>query len=112
MRYLAWALRLIVFVVVLLFALKNTEPVTIGFIGGVSITDVPLIMALVVAFFAGAICIYVFSLSGRFAQSRQISQLKYDLQQLQNSVEAGKKTTEEKSNTTAIAAPDGFVPNP
>jgi len=31
MRYLVWVLRLLVFVIVLLFALKNTEPVQVSF---------------------------------------------------------------------------------
>ena len=31
MRYLVWALRLLVFVAVLMFALKNTDPVAVKF---------------------------------------------------------------------------------
>lgn len=43
MRYLVWALRLLVFVAVLMFALKNTDPVAVKFYADYVVQDVPLI---------------------------------------------------------------------
>jgi uncharacterized integral membrane protein len=42
MRYIVWALRLIVFLAVLLFALKNTDPVGVTFYGDWAVQGVPL----------------------------------------------------------------------
>ena len=43
MRYLVWVLRALVFLLVLLFALKNTDPVNVRFYADHGIADVPLI---------------------------------------------------------------------
>jgi uncharacterized integral membrane protein len=46
MRYLVWALRLIVFVAVLMFALKNTDPVGVTFYGTWELKSVQLIVVM------------------------------------------------------------------
>ena len=46
MRYLIWILRLAVFIVILLFALKNTDPVNVRFFADNVITGVPLIVVM------------------------------------------------------------------
>lgn len=55
MRYLVWILRLVVFVVVLLFALKNTGPVDVNFFADYVVTDVPLIVVMLAVFILGAL---------------------------------------------------------
>ena len=55
MRYLVWILRLAVFVVVLLFALKNTGPVNINFFADHVVSDVPLIVVMLVVFVLGTL---------------------------------------------------------
>jgi uncharacterized integral membrane protein len=50
MRYLVWALRLIVFVAVLMFALKNTDPVGVTFYGTWAVQSVPLIVVMLSTF--------------------------------------------------------------
>lgn len=55
MRYLVWVLRLIVFVLVLLFALKNTGPVDVNFFADQVVTGVPLIVVMLVVFILGII---------------------------------------------------------
>jgi uncharacterized integral membrane protein len=55
MRYVVWALRAVVFFIVLMFALKNTEPVAINFYGSYTMSDVPLIVVMLVTFVIGAI---------------------------------------------------------
>ena len=54
MRYLLWILRLIIFVVVLMFALKNTAPVDVKFFADQVITGVPLIVVMLAVFVLGA----------------------------------------------------------
>ena len=55
MRYLVWALRLLVFIVVLLFALKNTGPVAVNFYGDQVVHDVPLIVVMLTVFVVGTV---------------------------------------------------------
>src|SRR5690606_11220373 len=55
MRYLVWILRLVVFVVVLMFALKNTGPVDVRFFADHVVAGVPLIVVMLVVFVLGAI---------------------------------------------------------
>ncbi|WP_050866750.1 lipopolysaccharide assembly protein LapA domain-containing protein, partial [Bordetella pertussis] len=55
MRYLVWALRLLVFVAVLMFALKNTNPVAVTFYADYVVHDVPLIVVMLVVFVVGAL---------------------------------------------------------
>ena len=50
MRYLVWILRLVIFIIVLLFALRNTAPVDVGFFGGHIVQQVPLIVVMLAAF--------------------------------------------------------------
>ena len=46
MRYLVWVLRFVVFLVVLLFALKNTDPVQVNFFADYSLGHVPVIIVM------------------------------------------------------------------
>ena len=55
MRYLVWVLRLVIFVVVLLFAPKNTEPVDVNFFADHVISGVPLIVVMLATFVLGAV---------------------------------------------------------
>lgn len=54
MKILVWAVRLVLFLVVLTFAVRNTEPVTIDWVLGLSMT-IPLIVALLAAFLLGLV---------------------------------------------------------
>ncbi len=55
MRYVVWALRLVIFIIVLLFALKNTGPVDVNFYAGHVLTGVPLIVVMLAAFVVGIV---------------------------------------------------------
>jgi len=46
MRYLVWLIRLLVFVAVLMFALKNTHTVTVHFLADASAPEVPLVVVM------------------------------------------------------------------
>ena len=84
MRYLIWALRLIIFVLVLLFAVKNTAPIAVNLYGDVTLPSVPLVVVLLIAFIAGALYMYLLTLPTRYRQSREVSRLKSEVKHLQS----------------------------
>jgi uncharacterized integral membrane protein len=74
MRFLTWAIRIALFVLLLAFAAKNTDPVTLRFYFGLA-WEAPLV-ALLLAFFAGGIVLGLMATLGTwFAQRREISRL-------------------------------------
>lgn len=80
MTALTWLVRLIVFAIFVVFALQNTDPVSLGLLPGVQ-WQVPLVMALLV-FFAGGAVLGALSLLGLvFRQRREISRLKRPAEQ-------------------------------
>jgi uncharacterized integral membrane protein len=74
MRYVLWAVRILVFIVVLSFALKNGEPVTVRYYLGTE-WQAPLIFVLLIAFCAGAACGILACLGQLFRQRREIARL-------------------------------------
>ena len=78
LRYLTWFLRLFLFLVLLLFALKNTTPVRLHFFFDTG-WDAPLVV-LLLGFFAAGSALGVFAcLGGLIRQRRQIGSLKREL---------------------------------
>jgi uncharacterized integral membrane protein len=74
MRVLSWAIRLALFVVLLAFAAKNTDPVTLRFYFDLA-WQAPLV-ALLLAFFAAGVVLGLAAMFGTwFAQRREISRL-------------------------------------
>jgi uncharacterized integral membrane protein len=80
MRYLLWILKLALFAVVLAFAVKNTELVTVRYYFGGEWQS-PLIFVLLVAFCAGMALGIAAALSSLFRQRREIALLKGKLRQ-------------------------------
>ena len=75
MTALTWAIRLIIFVVLLLFAVQNTDPVSLRFFTG-QVWEAPLVLVLL-GFFVGGVVLGALSLLGViFRQRREISRLK------------------------------------
>mgnify|MGYP000721075849 FL=1 len=75
MTALTWALRLIIFVVLLVFAVQNTDPVSLRFFTG-QVWEAPLVLVLL-GFFVGGVVLGALSLLGViFRQRREISRLK------------------------------------
>lgn len=75
MRYLLWIIKFLLFVLVLSFAVKNTDPVTVRYYLGAE-WQAPLIFVLLVAFCAG-VAIGIFAAVGQiFRQRREIAALK------------------------------------
>ncbi len=90
MRYFIWALRLVIFLVVLLFALKNTQPVSVKFFSDTAVTDIPLIVVLLVTFFLGAVFAYLLMALVRIRKTRQVGQLKGEITRLKKDMNAVK----------------------
>ncbi|SRR5690606_36981224 len=83
MRYLVWILRLIVFVVVLLFALKNTAPVDVGFFADHVISGVPLIVVMLVTFVLGALFGLLITAPAIVSRRREAARLRRELARLE-----------------------------
>ena len=74
MRYLTWAVRLAVFLFLLAFAVKNTEPVTLRFYFDL-VWQAPLV-AVLLAFFTAGVALGLLAMLGTwFGQRREISRL-------------------------------------
>ena len=74
MRFLTWAIRLALFVLLLAFAARNTEPVTLRFYFDLA-WQAPLIAVLLAFFAAGAVLGLIAMLGTFFAQRREIARL-------------------------------------
>ena len=74
MRVLTWAIRFALFVVLLAFAAKNTDPVTLRFYFDLA-WQAPLVALLLAFFAAGAVLGVVAMSGGYFAQRREIARL-------------------------------------
>ncbi|OZI61525.1 LapA family protein [Bordetella genomosp. 11] len=83
MRYFVWALRLIVFVAVLMFALKNTNPVQVNFYGDYIMHDVPLIVVMLVTFVVGAIFGLLLTVPAAMRRRREAVRLRKELDRVQ-----------------------------
>ncbi|WP_153108993.1 LapA family protein [Propionivibrio limicola] len=83
MRGALWAIRIVIFLFLLAFALKNTETVSIRFFFD-AVWQAPLII-IVLAFFAFGAVLGVFSLLGTLlGLRRELSAVKRQLQQFQD----------------------------
>ncbi|MDO5679646.1 MAG: LapA family protein [Pelistega sp.] len=113
MRYLIWALRLIIFVLVLLFAVKNTAPIAVNLYGDVTLPSVPLVVVLLIAFIAGALYMYLLTLPTRYRQSREVSRLKSEVKHLQSdlTVVTNQQHAAQQSSYSSSPAnvPSGYV---
>ncbi|HRL20977.1 MAG TPA: LapA family protein [Alcaligenes sp.] len=87
MRYLVWVLRLLVFLVVLLFALKNTEPVQVNFFAEHIIQDVPLIVVMLGAFILGLVMGLLIMVGAVMRRRREINRLRREMDRLQERLE-------------------------
>jgi putative membrane protein len=89
MRYFVWALRLLIFVVVLMFALKNTEPVKVNFYANYAVQDVPLIVVMLVVFLMGAVFGLLLTVPAAMRRRREATRLRKELDRLQAVANAG-----------------------
>ncbi len=78
MRYLGWLLRIIVFVALLGFALKNDQPVTLSYFFGYQ-WNTSLVIVLLVFFALGALLGVLVMLIKVLQQRREIARLNRDI---------------------------------
>ena len=92
MTALTWAIRAIIFIFLVLFAIQNTDPVSLRLVPG-AVWQAPLVIALL-AFFVGGVIIGALSLLGViFRQRREISRLKRETVQMPASLTPEKPPT-------------------
>lgn len=87
MRIIIWILRIIVFLVVLSFALKNTEKVPVYFFGEYAIKEVPLIIVMLVTFILGLFLGLLIMLMGNMRKQRELNRLKREVAHLEERLE-------------------------
>lgn len=109
MRYIIWALRLVIFVLVLLFAVKNTAPVAVNLYGDVTLPAVPLVVVLLIAFILGALYMYLLTLPTRYRRNREISRLKGEVKHLQSDLTVVTNQQEAAQRAQIQATPDAYV---
>jgi putative membrane protein len=78
MRYFLWLVKFALFVLVLSFAVKNTETVSVRYYLGLE-WQAPLVLVLLTFFCLGVVIGIIASLGQVFRQRRQISALKSEL---------------------------------
>jgi uncharacterized integral membrane protein len=84
MRLIGWLFKLVVFIVLLGFALGNTEPVSMGFFGNQDISvSGPLVVFLLLFFLIGLLLGFATFMPRLFRQRRLVARLKRDLDRLQ-----------------------------
>jgi lipopolysaccharide assembly protein A len=74
MRVLAWILRIVLFLALFLFALKNTDTVSLRLYFD-QVWQAPLVLVLLVFFAAGAVLGVLATLATVFRQRREIARL-------------------------------------
>ena len=79
MRVLSWTLRIILFLALFLFALKNTDTVSLRLYFD-QVWQAPLILVLLVFFVAGTVIGVLATLATVFRQRREIAQLQREVQ--------------------------------
>ncbi len=79
MRVLSWAFRTLIFLVLLAFALKNADPVSLRFVSG-QVWQAPLAVVALLFFAAGALLGALSLLGAAFGQRREIAALRRDLE--------------------------------
>ena len=88
MRYLLWVLKFALFVLVLTFAVKNTDPVTVRYyLGGE--WQAPLVFVLLVAFCVGVAAGLGAGLAQVFRQRGEIAALRRELKNVGHGDTAG-----------------------
>lgn len=103
MRYLVWILRLAVFVVVLMFALKNTGPVDVNFFADHVVHAVPLIVVMLSVFVLGVIFGLLIAAPSIMRRRREAAKLRRELARLE-------ETSRHPVGPTAAVAPETVAP--
>jgi uncharacterized integral membrane protein len=82
MTLLTWAFRILLFFIVLGFALTNTDVVNLHFLGVDQVWRAPMVIFLLLFFVAGVVVGLLSCLPAMFRQRREIGRLKKELKVL------------------------------
>ena len=104
MRYLVWLLRLAVFVLVLMFALKNTGPVDVNFFADHVVTGVPLIVVMLAVFVLGVFLGLLVAVPSIMRRRREAARLRRELTRLEE------KSRQNGSAPAETLAPEAVAP--
>lgn len=99
MRYLAWAVKLLIFVLLVLFAYKNTSPVEVVLFDGFAWSNVPLIVVMVSTFVLGALLGVLVMLPNTWRRRRETGKLRRDLSKVRAAVDTP------SSNAKTVTSP-------
>ncbi len=102
MRYIVWVLRLVIFVAVLMFALKNTQPVSVTFFTDRVLHDVPLIVVMLVVFVVGTIFGLLLTVPATMRRRREAMRLRKELERAQAQLNG--------QTSTATLPPEAVAP--
>lgn len=110
MRYVIWAVKLVVFAVVVLFAYKNMAPVDVQFLGNTQFVGVPLVVVMLVAFVLGTLLGVFLMLPSTWRRRREAGRLKRDLQKAQKASASATVAPTSGSVASAAAADSAVKP--
>ncbi len=82
MSYLAWFFRFCLLLLILLFSLKNLNPVVINFYGDYSVKNVPLIIVILLTFFIGISIGLIIFLPEKINNRLEIARLRKQIEKL------------------------------
>ena len=83
MKFIIWALRIIIFLAVLFFAYKNMNLVEVTFFDGVSMGQVPLIVVMLVTFVLGTIFGLLLTVPSVIRRRRELNRSRRELDRIQ-----------------------------
>jgi len=112
MNWLVWLLRLLVFVLVLLFALNNTAPVGVTFYADVGLHDVPLIAVMLASFIIGAVFVWLLAVPTALRHRRELGRLQRELEKIEKTQErlAQQMAENRQARADRPTAPDAVAP--
>lgn len=102
MRYLIWILRLLVFIAVLIFAVKNTDPVKVNFYADYTVQSVPLIVVMLVTFVVGAVFGLLLTVPMAMRRRREAARLRREVERLKSLAQA--------AASPAVVVPESIAP--
>ena len=110
MRYLVWVLRFVVFLVVLLFALKNTDPVQVNFFADYSLGHVPLIIVMLVAFLLGLLVGLLIMVLTLMRKKRELAKLNREVLRLEQLLDKKEQQYKKKQAAESLAVVEPAAP--
>ncbi|CAM5199010.1 Lipopolysaccharide assembly protein A [Oligella ureolytica] len=91
MKYLVWIIRIIIFILVLLFAINNTHLIDVNFFADLQAKSVPLVLVLLIAFILGSLFAYFLMAPSYFRGKYKQAKLKDEIASLHKRIPTSAK---------------------